>query len=227
MSKFPYKIIDLTHALDSVTPTWDGSCGFEHCLTCDYDPNAAYQFKIHKITMKEGIGTHMDAPAHCNPSGLTVDLIKLEDLIVPCVVIDVSAAAHDTYSLSVQDVVCFEQAHGPIGQGSFVMVRTGWDQYWGNADKYRNNHKFPAISKEAAQELLQRGVAGIGIDTLSPDRGDEGFPVHKLFLEAGKYIIENVANLAAMPPTGALIEALPLKIKSGTEAPIRLIGLIA
>jgi kynurenine formamidase len=50
--------------------------------------------------------------------------------------------------------------------------------------------------------------------------------VHKQLLGAGKYILENVTNLEGLPAKGSFILALPLKIKGGTEAPVRLIGLI-
>lgn len=67
---------------------------------------------------------------------------------------------------------------------------------------------------------------GLGIDTLSPDRPNEGYPVHRTLLSAGKYIIENIANSEQLPPTGSFVLALPLKIRQATEAPMRLIGLL-
>lgn len=66
----------------------------------------------------------------------------------------------------------------------------------------------------------------LGIDTLSPDRSEDGFKVHKTFLGADKIILENVANLGGMPPTGSFVMILPIKIKDGTEAPVRLVGLV-
>lgn len=226
MSSFPYRVIDLTHALSPDIPTWDGSCGFEHHLNHDYDPKAEYQFRTHKIRMSEGIGTHMDAPAHCCARAKTIDELDLAELVSPCVVIDIRKVSHERYSLSVQDVLDFEKVHGAIVEGSFVMVRTGWSRFWGEAEKYRNNHLFPDISEEAAALLLERGVRGLGIDTLSPDRGDQGFPVHKLMLSAEKYLVENAAHLDQMPAQGGFVLVMPLKIKGGTEAPVRLVGLI-
>ena len=78
-----------------------------------------------------------------------------------------------------------------------------------------------------AEHLLARNIAGIGIDTLSPDRPDSGFPVHQLLLGADKYIIENVANPQQMPKTGGFALVLPMKIQGATEAPTRLVGLKA
>lgn len=77
MAKFPYDINDLNHTLHPKIPTWDGSCGFEHSIDHVYDPNAICQFRIHKLNFKKaGVGTHMDAPAHCVPGGITIDGIK-------------------------------------------------------------------------------------------------------------------------------------------------------
>lgn len=224
MTHFSYKIVDLTHALSAATPTWDGTCGFEHRLLFDYDPQAEYKFRLHKITMNEGIGTHMDAPAHCVPGGSAIHELPLSELIAPCSVIDVCAVSHELYKISAQDIKDFEKNHGSIQQGSFVMMKTGWERFWAEPEKYHNNYQFPSVSSEAAEILLERDVAGIGIDTLSPDRGDEGFPVHKLVLGAGKYIVENAANLGALSPQGNFVLVASLKIQNGTEAPVRLIG---
>jgi len=107
------------------------------------------------------------------------------------------------------------------------MVYTGWSAFWNNPLKYHNNHAFPSVSIEAAEFLMHRGVFALGIDTLSADRPDNGFLVHKCFLGTGRILIENVAHLDQMPPYGAFIMALPLKIKNGTESPIRLVGLLS
>jgi kynurenine formamidase len=151
-------------------------------------------------------------------------------------VIDVSDKCHKRYSLSTQDITDFENQFGKIANGSCVMVNTGWSQFWNEPLKYHNNHIFPSVSPEAATLLLERGVSALGIDTLSPDRPEDGFPeggfpedgfkVHKIFLSAGKILIENVANLDNMPHLGSFVMVLPIKIKEGTEAPVRLVGLI-
>lgn len=85
--------------------------------------------------------------------------------------------------------------------------------------------QFPSLSAEAAQLLIERGIAGIAIDTLSPDCPGSGDPVHRIMLSNNKYMIENIAHADQLPPVGAYVIALPLKIES-TEAPIRVVGLI-
>jgi len=142
-----------------------------------------------------------------------------------CVVIDVSSKPDERYSVTPGDIAVFESKYGAIPNASCVVIKTGWEKFWLDPGKYRNNHVFPSVSIEAAELLLERGVAALGIDTLSPDRPDDGFKVHQAFLGNNKLLIENVANLDNMPPIGAYIMVLPIKIKDGTEAPIRLVGL--
>lgn len=224
---FPYKIIDLTHEINEHIPTWDAACGFRSKLILgEGDATTNTKFFVQHFEMQAGIGTHIDAPAHCIKGGQHISEMKLENLIVPVFVIDVSDRVHENYILSVQDVLDFELKFGDILPDSFVVIRTGWDQFWHDPVKYRNNHIFPSVSLDAATLLLERNINGLGIDTLSPDLARSQYPVHQLILGAGKYIIENIANSSALPPKGAFIMALPIKIFEGTEAPLRLIGLV-
>jgi len=224
---FPYRLIDLTHALDSRIPTWNGGCGFNHERHIDYtDCEGEDKFRVMKIKMHAGIGTHMDAPSHCIPSGRCIHEFDVGELCMPCVVIDISDKCHERYSLTPEDIVDFESKYGPINNGSCVMIKTGWSKFWHTVSKYHNNHVFPSVSLEAANLLLKRDVSALGIDTLSPDRPMDGFKVHQLFLRNDKILIENVAHLDNMPPMGAFVMALPIKVKDGTEAPVRLVGLI-
>lgn len=222
---FPFKIVDLTHTLHPNIPTWDGGCEFEHHVHKDYHPEAIYKFHTHNIQMSEGIGTHMDAPAHCVPGGECIADLDINELIAPCVVIDVSHKAHEHYSISPEDITGFEQHQGVIKKGCFAILRTGWGKFWAKPEKYHNNLVFPCLSEDTAYLLLERRIVGLGIDTLSPDRPDNGYPVHKAVLEASKYIIENVARSNSLPPIGSYSFALPMKIQEGTEASLRLVGL--
>jgi kynurenine formamidase len=168
----------------------------------------------------------MDAPAHVVSGAATIDKLGLDVLLSDCVVIDVSAEADETYMVAPTVVEQFEREHGQIAPQSFVIFYTGWDKYWEDKTKYRNNYVFPSVQLSTAKMLLERSITGIGIDTLSCDRGDQGFPVHRVILGAGKYLVENIANAKELPPTGSRILVLPLKLKHGTEAPVRLVAFV-
>lgn len=224
---FPYKLIDLTHTLDSNIPTWDDNCGFHHHLQIDYqDCESDIQFRVMTMQMQAGIGTHMDAPSHCIPGGTPIHEFDINDLCMPCVIIDVSSKVHERYSLTLEDILDFEAKYGVIDKKTCVMVKTGWEKFWPEPKKYHNNHIFPSVSIQAAELLLERDASALGIDTLSPDRPEEGFKVHQLFLKNNKILIENVANLDKMLVVGAYVMALPIKVKEVTEAPIRLVGMV-
>lgn len=222
-----FKIVDLTHELSAEIPTWDGSCGFELAIDTDYkDCTPPDLFRTQKIKCGAGIGTHMDAPAHIKEEGLTIDELKLEDLITDCVVIDVSSVVDENYIIMPEAVENFEKEHGEIKPNSFVIFYTGWDKYWDEKEKYINNHKFPSVDESTALFLLKRKIVGLGIDTLSADTGEAGFPVHRAILGRDKYLVENIANAKELPATGAKSFVLPIKIKDSTEAPVRLIALV-
>ena len=86
---------------------------------------------------------------------------------------------------------------------------------------------FPGFSKEAAELLIERDVAGIGIDTFSPDPGiSTDLSVHHSMLQHNKYLIENLTNLDQLPSAGAFICALPIKITAGPEASARVIAFV-
>ncbi len=236
--RFPFKSIDLTHTLSQNAPSWNGSCGFENEIKLDYSEcETEVKFRVQQVKMHAGIGTHMDAPSHCISGGLNINELPLEQLIVPCYMMDVEAKvavsgkevvsgkANQNYLFSLEDLHEFEAKYGQIAAGSFVIIHTGWDRFWNDPKQYRGNLVFPSVSKEAANLLLERNIAGLGIDTLSPDLPNSGFPVHKALLGAGKYIVENVANAQKMSATGMFSLALPIKIQDGTEAAIRLIAL--
>ncbi len=221
------KIVDLTHPLSSDIPTWNGSCGFCLEIKKDYDQ----MFRVQQVKMHAGVGTHMDAPSHRIQGGLSIADIPVEQLIVPLCVIDVSKKAGPDYELSHQDILDHEAAYGVIPPDALVIGFTGWSRFWATPDAYRNVDQngqmhFPAFSAESVKFLIERKIAGIGIDTLSPDCGNPDFPVHQIVLGAGKYIIENVADCSQIPPRGSYAVALPIRAENGTEAPIRLIALI-
>ena len=218
--------IDLTQSLKPGIPDWVGCCGSELHEHMSVDSHGV---QVQSMKTPLGIGTHMDAPCHFIQGGRDIAALSIEELILPAVVIDVREHVHPDYFISVEDIKSVEKQHGSIAPNNLVLGLTGWSQYWDNPDKYRgedeNGHKhFPGFSEEAIVYLLEKDIAGIGIDTLSPDGSYHSFPGHHLLLGAGKYIIENLTNLDKLPATGSVITALPIKIEGGSEAPCRVVA---
>jgi kynurenine formamidase len=80
---------------------------------------------------------------------------------------------------------------------------------------------------DAAQYLISKQVAVIGVDTLSPDPPEalRTRPIHPAVLEKQVLIIENLCNLDQLPDF-FLFLALPLKIREGSGSPIRAVALV-
>lgn len=221
--------IDLTHNLHHKVPTWTGGCGFHHEIKRGYEDGGPL---VMKYTQHAGVGTHMDAPSHFIEGGKTIGGLELKHFFCECVVIDVSKKCCANLMIGVSDIKDYEQRYGKIAPNSLVLGYTGWQQFFHDPDKYRNVNstgkmEFPGFEEDAAKFLVERNIAGIGIDTLSPDGSNmDSFPVHKTILGAGKYIIENVSSLEKMPVKGGYVVALPPKIQCGAESAIRLVGLV-
>lgn len=221
------KYIDLTFPLDAATPRWNAQTEFTLQTTLDYqDCTSTPPFKVQSFAAPCGIGTHIDAPAHCIPGGRTIDQLPVETLIRPYVKIDVAAQAHEQYQISKQDIVDFENTHGQIENNYFVILHTGWAQKHGHDhNAYRNNYQYPTLSAEAAHYLVEKNIVGVGIDTLSPD-STYNFQVHEILLSKNMYIVENLYHTNLLPAIGRQIIIAPLNIAEGTEAPVRVFAKI-
>jgi kynurenine formamidase len=176
----------------------------------------------------EHMGTHVDAPYHFYQPGKFMDQVPLEDLIGPLVRIDITKKAkHDRNAVvSVKDLTDWEKKHGKIPTRSFVLLYSGWDQYYGNNELYVGTGgeiSFPGFSGNATEWLiLNRDILGIGTDTISCDAGNVlTFQTHINILSAGKVCVENLRNLGKVPASGARFAALPIMLKNSTGAQAR------
>lgn len=229
-------LVDLTYPYDEHTVYWPTSPSkFEKDTLFYGSTEGGYFYSSFKISTPEHGGTHIDAPIHFAEGQDTTDEVPLERLIARGVVIDMSAAAANDPDavLSVEHIESFEQTHGGITRGTIVLIRTGWARYWPDTKAYLGDDTpgdasrlhFPGISEAAAQSLVAREVAAVGIDTASIDRGaSKDFLAHRVLMNAGIPAFENVANLEQMPARGAEIIALPMKIAGGSGGPLRIIA---
>lgn len=223
-------VVDLTHTLTADFPSYFGKALDIETIQRHEDAG----FKLQRITYAEHVGTHFDAPLHFSEDGLSVDEIPIAHLVCPLVIIDVrrQVAADEDYRLTPADITSFEAEHGPIPRGSCVAMFSGWEAYLGTA-RFRNLDQrgvchFPGFHEEAADFLLREClVHGIAVDTMSLDHGaSSDSRVHNIWLPAGRYGIENVANLGLLPPLGATLIAGAPKMAGATGGPGRVLALI-
>ena len=226
------RIVDIGHALGPDNPAWPGDeKPFEAV------PNATMEkdgYFTRKFTSLEHFGTHLDAPAHFVKGGWTVDQIPAERLYGPAVVLDAreEARANADYLLAPGKIAQWESRHGRIPKGAIVVMRTGWAERWADAARYRNMDAakvmhFPGYSVEAVKVLIERGVVGLTIDTMSVDYGvSKDFPVHQLSHGAKLFHVENLADVTALPEAGAYLVVAPIKLEGGSGGPARVFALM-
>ena len=234
-----YRMVDLTHAYSSKTVFWPTSpTRFTLDRLAFGKTEGGYFYAANTLCTPEHGGTHLDAPIHFGEGKRTADQIPLEQLIAPAVVIDVTAKANADrdYRLTAEDVAQFEKRHGRIAAGTMVLLRTGWSRHWPNAKAYMGDDtpgdasrlSFPSFGLDAAKLLVEeRGAGALGIDTASIDYGrSTDFTVHRLAAARNVPGLENLTNLDRLPPTGAIVVALPMKIEGGSGGPLRAVALV-
>lgn len=228
------RVVDLTHDLDGQSPYWPEG-GTQSPFRATVVANIEHGgYFARTLAIPEHFGTHMDAPAHFDTRGLTVDRIPPGKLLAAAVVVDVRqrVKSQPDYRVRVEDLEAWRKAHGAFPRGCVVFFRTGWGARWPSQQRTMNQDAqgvlhFPGLSPEAAHYLLDRvRPVAIGIDTPSIDYGpSKNFEVHRLTMAAGLYHLENVANLEQLPAAGAYVIALPLKLRGGSGSPTRVLAL--
>jgi kynurenine formamidase len=234
-----FSIVDMTHSFDADTIYWPTESGFQLEVGFEGLTEGGYYYASNTYAAADHGGTHLDAPKHFAEGRNAADEVPLRRLLGPACVIDVAAAAAEDsdYLLSVADIEAWETTHGRIQAGCIVLLNTGYASFWPDREQYMGtallgeagvaNLHFPGFSEASAIMLADRGVAAVGIDTPSIDHGQStDFLVHRYLYERNIPGFENVANLDALPPSGAYIIALPMKIANGSGAPLRIIGLV-
>lgn len=223
------KVVDLTHTYDGDFPTFDGKPGILFNKQVDFAKDG---YSIYELTIYEHTGTHIDAPLHFTADGLSVAELAPENLVCPLCIVDIAAkAAEDANAMvTAEDIEAWVSANGEIPAGACVAMHSGWQGKLGTPE-YRNDgagaHAFPGFAKSATDLLIGLGVAAIGVDTLSLDPGNSAdFAVHYSWLPAGRYGIENLANLGELPAKGATLFVGAPKHRGGTGGPARVMAVL-
>ncbi|WP_324670065.1 cyclase family protein [Geochorda subterranea] len=225
-------VADLTHVLSPDFPVFPS---FEPMKVTNLFTVARDGFYANRWDLGEHTGTHFDAPVHfVDRDGVwSLDQVPPERLVAPLAVIHIhERAARDPDAwVTVDDLMAWEARYGRIPDGAIVCMHSGWESRVGDADAYRNadasgTMHFPGFSPQAAQWLVhERDIVGIGVDTLSLDIGPStGFEVHLTVLGANLYGLENLANLARVPPAGATVIVGAPRVRGASGGPCRVLA---
>lgn len=224
------RVIDLSHPLEEHMPAYPTHAKYFHNLWISQRHGGR---SLHyQLVMSEHSGTHVDAPAHFVDrrklkAHVTIENVPLTRLIgrgvhVGCRGFRAGACVSKAYLKN------WEKKHGGFQPDDIVIFDFGWARYWALRPKDQQYvTDWPGVGADAAEYLIEKRVAAMGVDTLSPDPPGAlaSKPIHPVVLEKQTLIIENLTNLGHLPDF-FLFVALPLKIRGGSGSPVRAVALV-
>jgi kynurenine formamidase len=234
------ELVDLTHPFDADTIYWPTAEGFRKTTDFEGLTEAGYWYSAYSFCTAEHGGTHLDAPIHFAQGAPPADQVPLDRLLGRAAVVDVveQAGRDRDYQIQVADFETWEKRHGRLPEGVILLLRTGFSRFWPDRLRYLGTDRrgpeavaelhFPGLAPDAARWLVaERSVRAVGIDTASIEYGQSKlFEAHRILSAAEIPVFENVAALERIPAVGALVVALPMKIRGGSGGPLRIIAIL-
>lgn len=231
-----YDWVELSHSLNNDSPFWAGipEGSVELAKTCFDWGNPMLECLIQTFKFPGQFGTHIDFPGHFVKDAPLSEAFGAQHLIFPLCVIDVTAkvAENVNYAVTVEDIKEYEAQYGPIPDGAFVALYTGWAKNWPDMDALSGiaadgSENFPGWSLPALQYIYEtRNAAANGHEALDTDASAEAakagdLACERYVLAKGKVQIEVLDNLDKVAPAGALLIAAWPRIEGATGLPAR------
>jgi len=208
------RIFDITVPISETTPVQPGEPRIQ--IEKLSQLSLGDQANSTRLHLGTHTGTHVDAPFHAVPQGLTVDRLPLELLMGPAFVAEV-----DQVQGNAVDVYDLARLHFPK-ETTRLLVKTRNSRLWENGfSEFERDYVY--LAPQTAQWLVRRGVQLLGWDYLSVDAfGTRDQRAHQTLLEAGVTIVEGL-DLSRVPSGPCQLVCLPLKLKDGDGAPARVL----
>ncbi len=173
---------------------------------------AADGFRETYLQMSSHTGTHMDAPAHMNPSAKTLDMKEASEFCGRAYVLDCRGKTSISTAML---------QNAELSDADFLLLCTGQDSKWGHPDYFEG---FPVLTEDAAEYAASLGLKGIGVDAISVDPvcGTD-FPVHNILFANDMVSVENLCGLERFCGKTVFFAALPLSFENSDGSPVRAI----
>jgi kynurenine formamidase len=237
----PRVLVPKIHYVDPASEGADIVCNAYGCSREDLPDGEGWGSEI--IEMNTHIGTHVDAPLHYGSKcegkpARTISDIDLSELYVDAMVLDVRGKAEPGGPITVDALKEALLANGAeVTPGCAIMLRTGQERY--NLSQ-REFYTYPGMTRESTLFLSGTGAKILGTDALGWDR-----PINmmkEVFQKsrdkrdiwdghfAGRdreiFIIQQLVNLAELPPSGFKVAFFPMKLARCSAAPARVVAFL-
>lgn len=213
----------------------------EHDIRLEHLPEGAgFELEVIRHATR-GWGTQIDTPMHCAavrvaPAARAVDDLALADLLCNGMVLDLRDACRPGEAISIDALqTAIDGVGRAIHPGDAVLLRTGQERYAPGDPEYGNH---PGMTREGTLFLTLRGARVLGTDALTWDRpfttlrrlyretldGSQLWDGHLAVREREAFIVRQLCNLGALPPTGFRVAFFPLKVEGASTAPCRAVA---
>jgi arylformamidase len=169
------------------------------------------------------LATRVEAPAYRVRDGKTLDMLEPASFVRDAVLLDLTHMK-PRQSIDDEDLEAAEEGAGlSVREGDVVAIQTGWEEH-AQSEDYWTSH--PALSKNGAEYLEFKQVAGVAVDTPNVDRPENpALPVHTILMRRGIFVIENPCNLGKVDRSRFRLVALPLKVRAPSSF-VRAVGIL-
>lgn len=207
--KYPEAIYDISTPLGAGAVDWPGLPVYSRELISEIKSGGPAN--ISQLSMVCHAGTHVDTPFHFVANGKNLDDYPVTDWILPAQVVVIK----DREAIRPAELASLD-----IKPGEAILFQTE-NSRLGRCVKGEFDPDFVYVSAEAADYLVKKKIALLGIDYGSVDRTDnEQMSAHHKLLGGGVRIVENI-NLKDVPADRYTLFCLPLKIGGAEGAPAR------
>jgi arylformamidase len=204
--RFAMKIIDISMPIHSGMPVWRDSEAKKPVFHITRNFVNGNGTRETKVELELHTGTHMDAPLHMIEGGQDSEFFKVEDMVLPCKVLDLT---------NVEDGITEEDLkQKDIKAGDFILLKTR------NSYEEGFNPGFIYVKESGARYLADVGIKGVGIDALGIERSQADHATHKTILGNGIYILEGL-RLKDVKEGCYTLVAAPVYILDVEASPVR------
>ena len=179
-----------------------------------FDVNKGDPVTMSRLEIDSHDGTHIDAPLHFIPGGMTIDKMPIETTNGPCRVIEIK----DEKDITVKELEPYK-----IKAGERILFKTKNSPQVYNVPTFEG--VWVALTPESAEYLVTKKIRMVGLDYLTvAHREPPGDikKVHQAFLSNGIFILEAI-NLDGVPAGKYEMMCLTIRIENGDAAPCRVI----
>jgi arylformamidase len=198
--------VDVSMPLRPGMPVWPGDTPFS--LSAVARMAQGDSCNVSSITLSTHCGTHCDAPWHFLDDAARLEQVPTDLFFGDAQVLDlseISSAAIHAEHLSART----------LAPRVLLRTRNSFRPF-----ERRFYEDFVALEVDAAEHLVNAGVRLVGIDGPSVAPFGNGAPVHRILLQAGVFLVENL-RLAEIPAGIYPFVVLPLPLHGADGAPCR------